>query len=211
MHRDQPLSAPRRAVFIDQDGTLVENLPYNVDPALLQFRPAALPALQALAKAGFALLLATNQSGLAHGFFTRRQFGVLQRALQQRLHDEAGVQLLDVLVCPHAPGVGGTPGCLCRKPAPGLLVQAARLHQLDLAGSWMVGDTLDDVEAGRRAGCRTVLLDPGSGTLWQRSPLRTPHSRLQDWDDVAHLILADTLPSAAAHAPGSWPQALRGA
>lgn len=170
----QPPAPPRRAVCIDLDGTLVENQPFSVDPPLLQFRPAALPALQALARAGFALPLATHQSGLAHGDFTRSQFAVQQRAWRQRLRDEAGVQFLDVLVCPHAPGVGGMPACLCRKPAPGLLVQAARMHRLDLAGSWMVGDTLDDVEAGRRAGCRTVLLGPGSGTLWQRSPLRPP-------------------------------------
>lgn len=211
MHRHHPSSAPRRAVFIDQHGALLKNAPHNVDPALLQFRPAAPPALQALAKAGFALLLVTNQSGLAHGHGTRRQCGVLQRALQQRLRDEACVQLLDVLVCAPAPGVDGTPACVCGKPTSGLLVQAARRHKLDLAASWLVGASLDDVEAGRRAGCRTVLLDPGSGTPWQRSPLRTPHSRLQDWDDVAHRILADTLPCAAATAPGPMLQALRGA
>lgn len=182
--------ALRPAVFIDKDGTLVENVPYNVDPALLRFRPAALPTLAALAQAGYVLLLATNQSGLAHGYFTRRDFSRLQAALEQRLQDEAGVTLLDVLVCPHAPGEGGAPACLCRKPAPGMLTRAARMHGLDMARSWMVGDTLDDVEAGRRAGCRSVLLDSGGETLWRRSPLRTPHAHLHDWDEVGHLILS---------------------
>ena len=200
--------APRQAVFIAKDGTLVENVPYNIDPALLRFRPAAQEALAALARAGFALLLATNQSGLAHGLFTRRQFARLQGVLEQRLHDEAGITLLDVLVCPHAPGEGGAPACLCRKPAPGLLTRAARLHRLDLAASWMVGNTLDDVEAGRRAGCRTVLLDSGGETVWRRSPMRTPHARLQDWDEVAHLVLAgghpvDNSPGSAALAAAS--------
>ena len=203
MHTGSRPSPARRAVFVDKDGTLIENVPYNVDPAMLRFRPAALPALAGLARAGFALLLATNQSGLAHGYFTRRQFAHLQRVLEQRLHDEAGITLLDVLVCPHAPGTGGGPVCRCRKPAPGLLTGAARRHQLDLAGSWMVGDTLDDVEAGRRAGCRTVLLDSGGKTLWQRGPLRTPDACLQDWDEVAHLILADAL--AADPAPHGTP------
>ena len=187
------LQPPRRAVFIDKDGTLVENVPYNVDPDLLRFRPAALAALAALAQAGFELLLATNQSGLAHGYFTRRQFSKLQRVLEQRLLDEAGVRLLDVLVCPHAPGPDGAPACLCRKPTPGMLTRGARMHGIDLTGSWMVGDTLDDVEAGRRAGCRTVLLDSGGETLWQRSPLRTPDACLKDWDEVAHLIISGSL------------------
>jgi len=185
-----PLPLPRRAVFIDKDGTLVENVPYNVDPTLLRWRPGALPALAALAGAGYQLLLATNQSGLGHGYFTRRQFAWLQQVLVQRLRDEAGVQLLDVMVCPHAPGPGGAPACLCRKPAPGMLTRAARMHRLDLVGSWMVGDTLDDVEAGRRAGCRTVLLDSGGETRWQHSPLRTPHALLRHWEAVVPLILA---------------------
>jgi len=186
-----PPPALRRAVFIDKDGTLVEDVPYNVDPTLLRFRAGALAALAALADAGFMLLLATNQSGLAQGFFTRVQFSRLQRALEERLQAEAGVHLLDVLVCPHAAGPGGAPACLCRKPAPGMLTRAARVHGLDLAASWMVGDTLDDVEAGRRAGSRAVLLDVGGETLWQRSPMRTPHASLHEWDDVAHCILAD--------------------
>jgi len=187
--------APRRAVFIAKDGTLVENVPYNIDPALLRFRPAAREALAALARAGFVLLLATHQSGLARGFFTRRQFTRLQGVLEQRLHDEAGITLLDVLVCPHAPVEGGALSCWCGKPAPGLLTRAARTHGLDLAASWMVGNTLDDVEAGRRAGCRTVLLDNGGETVWRRSPIRTPHACLQDWDEVAHLVLAAGQPA----------------
>ena len=188
----RPFMPPRRAVFIDQDGTLVENVPNNVDPELLRCRPAALLALAALARAGFALLLATKQSGLAHRYFTRRQFSRLQSALEQRLQDEGGIELLDVLVCPHAPGPDGAPACLCRKPTPGMLTRAARMHGLELAESWMVGDTLDDVEAGRRAGCRTVLLDSGGETLWKQSPLRTPHACLQDWDEVVHVITADS-------------------
>jgi histidinol-phosphate phosphatase family protein len=205
-------SAPRRpdpahrAVFIDKDGTLVHDVPYNVDPALLRWRPGALQALAALARAGFLLLLATNQSGLARGLFTRAQFARLQQVLEQRLHDEAGVQLRDVLVCPHAPAADGAPACLCRKPAPGLLVRAARQHHIDLAASWMVGDTLDDVEAGHRAGCRSVLLDSGGETLWRPGPLRRPDARLADWDDVAHRILADTpvppVPPPSAQAAG---------
>lgn len=179
-----PAAPERAAVFVDKDGTLLENVPYNVDPALVRFLPGALEAMAALAAQGWALLLATNQSGLARGCFTRSQFAQLQGALQRRLRDEAGVELLDVLVCPHAPAPTGAPDCLCRKPAPGMLLRAALRHRIDLGRSWMVGDTLDDVEAGHRAGCRSLLLDSGGETLWRRSPLREPDGVCGDWPQV---------------------------
>jgi len=194
-------AAPRSAVFIDKDGTLVENVPYNADPALQRFMPAACESLAALAAAGHALLVVSNQSGLALGYFTRAQFARLQAALQQQLREQAGVELTDFVICPHAPGPSGTPACLCRKPAPGMLLRAARMHGLDLSKSWMVGDTLDDVEAGHRAGCRSVLFDSGGETLWRQSPLRNPDARCTDWDDVAHVILSSGAPpSSSEHA-----------
>ena len=189
MRQAARIASTRPAVFVDKDGTLVENVPFNVDPALLRFMPGALQALAALQAAGYVLLLATNQAGLAHGMFTRGQLAVLLAALRQRLHAEAGVTLLDVEVCPHAAGPAGMPACLCRKPAPGMLMRAARRHGLDLQRSWMVGDTLDDVEAGRRAGCRALLLDSGGETLWRRSPLREPSATCMDWDAVAAQVL----------------------
>jgi hypothetical protein len=96
--------------------------------------------------------------------------------------------------------------CLCRKPAPGLLRQAARVHAIDLANSWMIGDILDDVEAGRRAGCRSVLLDVGNETEWQLSPLRTPHVRAANLLEAARAIVASDLQAeqeAAAAEPAS--------
>jgi D-glycero-D-manno-heptose 1,7-bisphosphate phosphatase len=182
---------PRAAVFIDKDGTLIENVPYNVDPQQLRFMPHALSALAALQDAGYALVIATNQSGLARGLFTRAQFAQLQAALEQQLQ-QAGVVLTDLVLCPHAPDGLGRPACLCRKPSPGLLLRAALRHGIDLSRSWIVGDTLDDVEAGRRAGCRAILFDSGGETVWRRSPLRTPQARCTDWRDVAELILAPT-------------------
>jgi D-glycero-D-manno-heptose 1,7-bisphosphate phosphatase len=183
-------SSSRPAVFVDKDGTLVHNVPYNVDPARLAFLPGAPEALAALAAAGFALVVVTNQSGLAEGRFSAGAFARLRAALRQRL-GEAGVELTDFLHCPHAPDAEGRPACLCRKPLPGMLLRAAHHHGLDLAASWIVGDTLDDIEAGRRAGCRGLLLDTGGETVWKRSPLRVPEHRLTDWIDVAEVILAD--------------------
>lgn len=182
-------AAPLRpAVFIDKDGTLVHNVAFNVDPAKLSFLPGALDALRQLQAQGFALLVVTNQSGLAQGLFTRAQFARLQAALEARLAAEAGVRLLGLEVCPHAPGPSGAPRCLCRKPAPGMLQRAACRHSLDLARSWMVGDILDDVEAGHRAGCRSILLDSGGETVWRRSPMREPDAVCEGWSGVtAHI------------------------
>ncbi len=201
VHDDAPLPtrpppAELPAVFIDKDGTLIDDVPYNTDPALLRFRPAAIESLKMLAAEGFALLVVTHQSGLARGYFTRTQFARLQAALEKRLRD-AGVELLDFLVCPHAPAPDGSPSCLCRKPAPGLLLRAARRHGIDLSRSWMVGDTPDDIEAGRRAGCRTLLLGDGATPGKPRTPLRQPDVQCDNWSDAARRIAvmsAETVP-----------------
>jgi D-glycero-D-manno-heptose 1,7-bisphosphate phosphatase len=185
----QPPPPRRRAVFIDKDGTLVEDLPYNVDPARVRFTPHAMEGLRLLGAEGYMVVVVTNQPGLARGMFTRAELARLQAALAAMLRAE-GVTLADFYACPHAPAVGPVPACLCRKPAPGLLHQAARAHGIDLARSWMVGDILDDVEAGRRAGCRTVMLDVGHETVWRRSPLRTPHLMATDLLDAARRIAA---------------------
>jgi D-glycero-D-manno-heptose 1,7-bisphosphate phosphatase len=194
----------RPALFIDQDGTLVENVHGSADPALLRLMPGAPQALAALAAGGHALLVVTNQSGLALGHFTRAQFARLQAVLQQQLRDAAGVELLDVIVCPHAPGPGGAPTCLCRTPAPGMLTRAARAHGLDLTRSWIVGDLLDDVEAGHRAGCRSLLFDNGGETVWRRSPLREPDARCTGWHEVVDLIRDATDAPTRGAAAGSF-------
>ncbi|MDQ6680700.1 MAG: HAD family hydrolase [Pseudomonadota bacterium] len=188
----------RRAVFIDKDGTLVVDVPYNVEPALLRFTPNALEGLKLLDHAGYALVVVTNQPGLAAGRFSRAEFARLQRALVSRVRDEAGVELAGFYTCPHAPARGPASGCLCRKPAPGMLRQAARSHQVDLKQCWMVGDILDDIEAGHRAGCRSVLLDVGNETMWRLSPLREPEHRAADLLDAARFIVASDLAARAA-------------
>ena len=188
--RDSAPIGTGRAVFVDKDGTLVENVPYNVDPARLRFTPSALVGLRALADAGYALIVVTNQPGLATGRFTRREFAALEAALCRRVREESGVEIAALYCCPHAPSPGGTIGCLCRKPAPGLLRQAALAHRLDLAQCWMIGDILDDVEAGHRAGCRAILLDVGNETEWKLSPIRSPEARCADLAEAARFILS---------------------
>ena len=181
--------ARRAAVFIDKDGTLVRNVPYSVDPALLEFTAHAPAALRLLDQAGYAIVVVTNQPGLALGRFTRHQFARLEAALTARILADSGVRLTALVCCPHAPREDGRPACLCRKPAPGMLNQAILKHSLDATRSWMVGDILDDVEAGRLAGCRTVLLDVGNETEWKLSPMRRPDVTCTDLLQAAQIIV----------------------
>jgi len=194
---DAPAAPEQRAVFIDKDGTLVDDVPYNVDPALVRFTPHAIEALHLLASRGYALIVVTNQPGIALHLFDRAALSRLEQALTRMLAAE-GVQLQGFYACPHSAPAGRVANCLCRKPAPGLLHQAARAHRLNLQESWMVGDILDDVEAGRRAGCRSVLLDVGHETEWRLSPLRTPHHRAADLLAAAlHIVEHDERDAAA--------------
>jgi histidinol-phosphate phosphatase family protein len=178
-------------VFLDKDGTLVENVPYNVDPARIRLAPGAAEGLRALDAAGYELIVVSNQSGVARGLFPETALAAVERRLRALLR-AAGVPLRAFYYCPHHPE--GTARayavpCGCRKPAAGLVVRAAREHAVALDRSWLVGDILDDVEAGRRAGCRTVLVDGGGETEWRRGAHREPDHVAQDLREAARLIL----------------------
>ncbi|MCW7536312.1 HAD family hydrolase [Aquabacterium sp. A7-Y] len=189
-----------KAVFLDKDGTVVENVPYNVDPAQLRFTPHAVEGLQMLADEGYRLIMITNQPGVGLGLFDMAALTRLQHALAERLAQH-GLVLDGFYACTHAPGLDASRApCECRKPAPGLLLQAAQELGLDLEQCWMVGDILDDIEAGRRAGCRTVMLDVGNETVWRTSELRVPHHRAPDLGEAARLILRSS--------PAGWPAAV---
>jgi D-glycero-D-manno-heptose 1,7-bisphosphate phosphatase len=178
------------AVFLDKDGTLVENVPYNVDRTRIQLTLGAVDALLLLTGLGYELFVVSNQPGVALGLFPA---GALA-AVEEHLNDlflARGFRLTDCYWCPHHPeGVVADYAltCTCRKPLPGLLQAAAHEHDLDLERSWLIGDILDDVEAGRRAGCRTVLLDVGNETVWRWSPLRTPDYVALDLLEAAGFI-----------------------
>jgi histidinol-phosphate phosphatase family protein len=191
-HAPAPSSGLQPAVFVDRDGTLIENLPYNVDPARVHFTPGAVAGLQRLVQAGFRVCVVTNQPGIGLGVFDAAALTALHASIAARLAG-AGVPMAGFYVCPHAAGSG----CACRKPAPTLLQRAAADLRLDLARSWMVGDILDDVEAGNRAGCATVLLDVGNETEWRAGALRQPTCRVGSLLHAAHVILASR--SAAEH------------
>ena len=184
-------SATSRAVFLDKDGTLVENVPYNVDPTRIVLTRGAAEGLRLLHNAGFALFVVSNQSGVARGYFPEYALLDVQERLTQ-LMSAAGVPLAGFLYCPHHPDGVITRyaiHCDCRKPAPGLLRRAAADRAVNLGDSWLVGDILDDVEAGVRAGCRTVLVDRGGETEWLLGPDRTPDLLVRDLHHAAAAIL----------------------
>ena len=181
------------AVFLDKDGTLIEDVPYNVDPDLIRLSRGAGAGAAQLAEAGYAIVVVSNQSGIARGLFRENDLPAVERRLRELLADWH-VPLAGFFFCPHHPE-GEVASyrlvCDCRKPRPGLLCQAADELGLDLARSWMVGDILDDVEAGHRAGCRTVLLDVGHETQWQWSEKRRPDFLAADMAWAARIILAN--------------------
>jgi D-glycero-D-manno-heptose 1,7-bisphosphate phosphatase len=175
----------RRAVFLDKDGTLVRDVPFNVDPARIELVPDALAACAMLARGGWPLFIVSNQPGVARGYFEERALAAAFEHLVRRLAD-GGVALSGAYWCPHDDG----DGCGCRKPAPGLFRRAAREHRLDLARSWMIGDILDDVEAAHRAGCRAVLVDNGGETVWNLAGERRPDRRVPNLVLAARAILS---------------------
>lgn len=180
-----------QAIFLDKDGTLVVDVPYNVDPRRIVLASGIATGLKRLSDAGFKLVVISNQSGVAHGYFEEEALrGVILRLAE--LLGEHGVRLDGFYYCPHHPQgeiARYTGECECRKPQPGMIQRAARDLQIDLSRSWMIGDILDDVEAGHRAGCRAVLIDNGNETKWRMTDQRQPDCRAADMDAAAQWIL----------------------
>ena len=184
-----------KAIFIDKDGTLLRNVPFNVDPDHVELMPGAIEALRRLEADGFQLILISNQPGVAFGYFEETALRFLRTHLTVLLANH-GVHLNDFYWCPHHPKGKLLPyraNCLCRKPKPGLLLRAAREHSVQISDSWILGDILDDVEAGHRAGCRAILIDGGLETEWSLTPLRKPDYIVTHLEEAARLILAPAL------------------
>jgi D-glycero-D-manno-heptose 1,7-bisphosphate phosphatase len=185
-------------VFLDRDGVLneaaadpVSGLPESpLRASDVRLLPGAARAAGELARAGYALVCVTNQPAAAKGKATLEQLiGVHERVLELLEHE--GVRLDASRLCPHHPdGVVSelTGVCDCRKPAPGMILDAASALKLELGASWMLGDTDADVEAGRAAGCRTVLIEyPGSAH--KRSSRPAPDLLADDLGHAANQIL----------------------
>lgn len=183
----------QKAVFFDKDGTLIENIPYNVNPKLIRFTSGAKEGLKLLSQAGYKLIIISNQSGVARGMFNEEELQSFRDHLCKLL-EKNRTPVAGFYYCPHHP-YGKIEqysiNCFCRKPNPGMLFQASRDHNLNLAESWMVGDILDDMEAGRRTECRTILINNGNETEWRLTSNRRPHFVANNLLEAARLILAE--------------------
>ncbi|ETF03641.1 HAD family hydrolase [Advenella kashmirensis W13003] len=184
--------ALKSAIFLDKDGTLLKDIPYNVDPNKMEFAPGAKEGLARIAQLALPIFVITNQPGIALEKFCLDDIEDMETKLRQ-MFLEAGAELAGLYFCPHHPDgslLQYTCECMCRKPEPGLLLEAAKQHDIALSESWFIGDILNDIEAGRRAGCRTILIDNGNETEWVLNALRTPHYRARDME-IASRILVD--------------------
>jgi D-glycero-D-manno-heptose 1,7-bisphosphate phosphatase len=150
------MNAAGRAVFFDRDGTLMEEVNYCRDPAMVRVYPGVPEALRKLRDAGFRIFIVTNQSGIGRGLMTLEQY----RAVEAEFLRQLGAGLVDATYfCADTPRVPSSR----RKPEPGMVLEAAAEHGIDLARSYFVGDKIADIECGRRAGTGTVLVLTGYG------------------------------------------------
>lgn len=170
--------APRGLVLLDRDGTLIRDIPFLHDPAQLELMPGAGEALAALQAAGFALAVATNQQGVGLGYFTTQQMIAVNQQLFRALRP-FGVKIAKIYYCPHS----AAENCVCRKPQSGLIRKAMQDFSAGGGRTFMVGDASTDAEAGRAAGCRTILVNCDSGCDY----------RAVDLTDAARWILAQPL------------------
>jgi D-glycero-D-manno-heptose 1,7-bisphosphate phosphatase len=170
----------RRAVFIDRDGTISEEVGYVNHPARYRVFPFAAEAIKLLNEAGWLAILVTNQAGVARGYFAEEMIGAVHDILTEDLR-RGGARLDAIYYCPHHPSVGEPPyrlDCDCRKPKPGLIRRAAEEFDINLAESWMIGDRYSDAELARNAGVRAALVLSGYGrgewehqrSAWRHEP-----------------------------------------
>jgi D-glycero-D-manno-heptose 1,7-bisphosphate phosphatase len=168
-----------RAVFLDRDGTLMEDMHYCRDPGLVRVYPGVSRALRQIKEAGYLVFIVTNQSGIGRGLVTEAQYQAVQAELLRQL----GPGLIDAtFYCSDPPGAPSAR----RKPAPGMVLEAAAEYDVDLPCSYLIGDKAADIECARRAGARSILVLTGYGE--QQTECR-PDYRAKDLVEAAQLIL----------------------
>lgn len=169
------------AVFLDRDGVVIEDSHYLGDPARVRILPGVPEAVASLNRAGWRVVVVTNQSGVARGLFTEPDVEAVHEHLAELLCGY-GAKIDAFHHCPHHPDgevEAYRVACACRKPRPGMLRRAADELGLDLAASWMVGDRVTDLQAGAAVGCRTVLVRTGNGVLVNAAELDREALRLE--------------------------------
>jgi D,D-heptose 1,7-bisphosphate phosphatase len=159
------MSEKTKAIFLDRDGVINKEVSYLSNPDMFEFIEGSIEALKILKQKKFMLIVITNQAGIARGFFTEETLMAIHNKMIQNLKRN-GVALDDIYYCPHHPEFTGP--CDCRKPNPGMIYNARSKYNIDLTQSYMVGDTLNDVQTGKAANCITVLVLTGYGKEEQK-------------------------------------------
>jgi D,D-heptose 1,7-bisphosphate phosphatase len=180
----------RKAVFLDKDGTIIPDVPYNVNPDFITLVDGVIEGLQLLKEEGYLFAVISNQAGVARGYFEIDALKKVEQKLNE-LFSQSDIEIAKYYFCPHHPA-GKIPdysfACDCRKPMPGMILQALDDLKIDANHSWMIGDILNDVEAGNRACCRTVLIENGNETERIQGPFRTPTFAAKTFLDAANYI-----------------------
>jgi len=155
-----------RAVFLDRDGVITQEPPhYAHELSQLKLIPKSADAIRLLNENGFVVIVASNQAGIAHGYYREEDAILFHQAMKENLAKE-GAYIDAIYYCPHHPEAKierYRVDCNCRKPKPGMLTRAESELNIDLKQSFIVGDKLSDIEAGKRAGCKTIMVRTGYG------------------------------------------------
>jgi D-glycero-D-manno-heptose 1,7-bisphosphate phosphatase len=165
----------QKAVFLDRDGTIIEDVGYLSDISQIRILPGATEAIRLLNNIGFKVIIVTNQAGVARGYFTESRANEINEKLRQLLADHGSI-VDRIYYCPHH--IEGIVEkykieCNCRKPNPGMIEQAVKELDIDISNSFMIGDKSSDIEAGRRAGCKTIYI---GGNINPRELEKLPQS-----------------------------------
>jgi D-glycero-D-manno-heptose 1,7-bisphosphate phosphatase len=177
-------SQMRPAVFLDRDGTIIKDADYLKEVDQLEVFEFTVEALRLLKAKGYLLIVLTNQSGIARGFFDEEQMRSVNNALQERLDGSIDA----IYFCPHGPD----DACDCRKPKIGMIKQAANEFSIDLANSWIIGDKKSDIETGFNAGIATALVLTGYGESELATLNRMPELVAGDLLEAARQICSRT-------------------
>lgn len=165
----------KKAIFLDRDGTLIIEKNYLHNPNEVQLEYTVNSALSKLQNAGYFLFIITNQAGIGRGYYTIQDFEAVQKRLINDL-SEAGIHITKTYFCPHHPTEAKgsyLKDCPDRKPNPGMLLRASNEFNIDLTRSYMIGDTLTDIQAGQKVGCKTILVKTGHAQHLDTSTLET--------------------------------------
>lgn len=181
----------RKAVFLDRDGVLIHDVHYLSDLSDIHFYPDVPDGLKRLQDEGYLLIVVTNQSGVARGYFPLSFVNECHQEMNRFLSEQVRITLNHLYFCPHHPD--GYPPynevCECRKPSPGLVLRAQQELYLNLNRSFMIGDKLSDIEMGRNAGVSSILVTTGQGfeavepvrRRFHRVPILDSFTRAVDW------------------------------